>query len=742
MTTLSARAGDRLSAAVGFQDDRQALLTSLEWVDAVPSDPAVRIRSVDIAISTTSPVGPWQETDTWKLERADDGTVVPYQFETPTWARFVRLTGSPVRKGMYSIELPFSVRFLEMPTSETYRSILGEWGADDPRGPREWLEPPAQTVFADEDDGDDTPETARTLVPGTTASGRAHREADVDWYRIGIPRGQNSLRIAVGGVPAVGVSLTLFDAAGGTVPMTFQVGEAGEVVYQANVEQGATYSVRVEQPPFSAVFGFDTSGSMGNYLPFVTQALRAYTGGVTEGEEAVKVQPFDEDPLLDDWSDDPYLLQDAVDRYIIGGSSSAETALIDASGELAGREGARAVLLVTDAETSSYARSIEMWEALAAVRPMVFAVHVGSDGEPVVSRHFMQDWAATGGGTYQYALSHGEMDQAFERMATWLRRPASYTLDTVTSEEEVPPPLPGGLSVIAVDELGAPVQAPASKDVAVEIILDTSGSMLDKFGGKSRIDSARQVLGDLVTEQLPAGAPVAVRVLGSKSDICGTRLLAPLGPLDADQVIGLVGQVKVDRAADTAIGAAFDSVSADLAGATGTRIVLLITDSKEVWPHKDLCGRNPQDAIRDLKKLGIDARINIVGMAVSDRTARRQMAKWAKLGGGAYFDARDRQQLDEAIRTAVSAPFQVFDQAGELVANGTVGGAEVKLPPGTYRVVVLSEPPVTYEGIVVESEGSVTVTLPVVRDETELIRTPSGSPEPGAAPVESPVPAP
>ena len=47
------------------------------------------------------------------------------------------------------------------------------------------------------------------------------------------------------------------------------------------------------------------------------------------------------------------------------------------------------------------------------------------------------------------------------------------------------------------------------------------------------------------------------------------------------------------------------------------------------------------------------------------------------------------EQLDEAIRAAVSAPYQVFDQAGELVGSGTVGGAAVKLPPGTYRVVVL-----------------------------------------------------
>ena len=53
-----------------------------------------------------------------------------------------------------------------------------------------------------------------------------------------------------------------------------------------------------------------------------------------------------------------------------------------------------------------------------------------------------------------------------------------------------------------------------------------------------------------------------------------------------------------------------------------------------------------------------------------------------------------RKQLGDAIRAAVSAPFEVFDASGASVATGTVGGAAVKLPPGTYRVVVLSDPEV------------------------------------------------
>ena len=339
----------------------------------------------------------------------------------------------------------------------------------------------------------------------------------------------------------------------------------------------------------------------------------------------------------------------------------------------------------------------------------------------------MQDWAAAGGGFYQYVVSHGEMDQAFTRMATWLRRPAAYTLDLSTSEVELPPPPPGSLSVTAAVVGGAPTRAPASRNVAVDLILDTSGSMLDRFGGETRITIAKKVLADLVTNQLPAGAPIALRVLGDQADPCSTRLAVPFGPLDAESMTALVNKLKVVRAADTPIGAALEAVPSDLQTASGTKIVLLITDSKEIWPNKDLCGKDPETVIRKLKKLGIDARINIVGLAVDDKQARRQMTRWAKLGGGAYFDARNPKQLGDAIRAAVSAPFEVFDASGASVAKGTVGGPAVKVPPGTYRVVVLSDPEVSFDGIVITSEGSVTLTLPSAGE-------PDGGPDPGGHP--------
>ncbi|MCC6756146.1 MAG: VWA domain-containing protein [Solirubrobacterales bacterium] len=196
----------------------------------------------------------------------------------------------------------------------------------------------------------------------------------------------------------------------------------------------------------------------------------------------------------------------------------------------------------------------------------------------------------------------------------------------------------------------------------------------------------------------------------------------------------LVDPIRVVQEADTPLGAAIGAVSDDLASATGTRILIVITDSEEVWPHPDLCGRDPARSIRGLRRQGIDARVHIVGFGVRDKDARAQLRRWARLGGGSWFDARDADQLTDAVRQAVSAPFQVFAQDGSQVAEGIVGGSPVKLPPGVYRLVVLSDPQAVYEGIVIESEGSVTVTLPLAGDQPE----PDGSPGPGTSPVPSP----
>ena len=726
-TQLYLEAGTGVSWAVGFADARAAQVTELQWVDPVPSTDGQRFAAVEVEASLEGAAGPWRPLGTWTLERAGDGTVAPFVLPEPAWARYLRFTGQGPRKETSFWDPPATIRVLEHPTDGGYRSILGEWGAGEPVGPHEWLVPPDVGVPPIVEDDDDTPETASRLVAGTRATGRVDGRTDLDWYTFDVPEGHNTVDLTVTGKPIVAVALTLVDTEGFEVPMLFRAGDTpGTVRYEAEVTPG-TYRLRVEQPVSSIVFTFDTSGSMGPYLEYVYQAMRAFTADVTPGEEAVSIVPFEEDPLLEDWSDDPFTLADAVGRVVsLGGSSSVETALIDAATELSVREGARAILVVTDGETSSFADNAELWRILGSARPLVTAVHVGATYLPDVTTVAMQDFARAAGGFYQYTRSHGEMDRAFDRLATWLRRPAGYALDLATSFRETPPESakPGSIAVTSPADGSVSI----SPDVGVEIILDTSGSMLKEIKGKRRIDLAKTVLADLVTNRLPAGAPVAVRVLGDEVDVCGTRLVVPLGPLDAEAVVRDVNGIDVVQEADTALGAALRAVPEDLAGSTGTRIVLLITDSEEVWPHPDLCGDDPAAAVRDLRRRGIDARLNIVGLQVKAKKATSQLKKWARLGNGSFFSANDAEQLGRSIRTAVSAPFRILDTAGNEVASGTVDGASVPVKPGVYSVVVLTDPVVRFDGIEIEP------------DEGESLQLPDATPPPSLEPLAEPAP--
>ena len=97
--TLPVLRGTQPQWVVGFQDDRAAQISELRWVDPAGSDPKTRFRTVDVAVSVDSPLGPWRDIGTWRLDRSG-GAVTPFAVPDATWARFVRFTGSgPGRAG-------------------------------------------------------------------------------------------------------------------------------------------------------------------------------------------------------------------------------------------------------------------------------------------------------------------------------------------------------------------------------------------------------------------------------------------------------------------------------------------------------------------------------------------------------------------------------------------------------------------------------------------------------------------
>jgi Mg-chelatase subunit ChlD len=232
---------------------------------------------------------------------------------------------------------------------------------------------------------------------------------------------------------------------------------------------------------------------------------------------------------------------------------------------------------------------------------------------------------------------------------------------------------------------------------AIELVLDASGSMLQRLEGQRRIEIARSVLNRLVTKTLPAGTPLALRVFGhTRPGSCETALAVPLAPHAPEALTAQIAAIQPQNLAKTPIADSLREVAKDLAGARGPRTVVLVTDGEET------CGGDPRAEIAALVSQGIDVRVNIVGFAVDDAGLKERFREWARTGGGEYFDAGNAEELSTALDAAVQVPFRVLDASGEVVARGSVGGEPVSVPPGTYRVEVETRTPTVFEAVGVE----------------------------------------
>jgi hypothetical protein len=228
--------------------------------------------------------------------------------------------------------------------------------------------------------------------------------------------------------------------------------------------------------------------------------------------------------------------------------------------------------------------------------------------------------------------------------------------------------------------------------------------MLQVIDGKQKIAIARDVLSKLVTNVLPSGAPLALRVFGHKdAGSCRTDLEIPLQPLDATNVTQAIAGINAKNLAKTPIAASLKLVAQDLASANGQKVVILVTDGEET------CDGNPEQEIKTLRSQGIAVRINIVGFDVDDPTLKETFQRWATEGGGAYFNASNAAELDTAVTNALRAPFRVLDANGSEVAQGTVNGQALSLPPGTYTIEVLTEPVQRLEQVVINAGQEATV---------------------------------
>lgn len=308
---------------------------------------------------------------------------------------------------------------------------------------------------------------------------------------------------------------------------------------------------------------------------------------------------------------------------------------------------------------------------------MQFAVNwegAGNQGD-IVQMHNDEDALAT--------FSYIDPNEGFVTLGA-PEEPGAYTLIYFTREGRemarapitvLPPPAEPGQLLVEQS------RAALGPQDAVGVILDASGSMLQRIGDERRIAIARETLTGLVSDTIPEGTGFALRVFGHReADSCRTDLEIPLGPLDPAAANTVISGVNAMNLAKTPLGHSIALMAGDLAAVEGERVLIVLTDGEET------CDGDAAAAIQSLRDRGWNIRVNIVGFAIDDADLEATFHSWAAIGGGDYFSATGRDELVDALTRAVTGPYAVADpDTGDIIASGRPGEL-LTLPEGTYQI--------------------------------------------------------
>jgi outer membrane protein OmpA-like peptidoglycan-associated protein len=423
---------------VGFRNNRAAQISRLEWVQPPASPTGKTLTAVEVSVSTESPVGPWTPIGSWKISPTP-GSTTPLNLPQPLWGRFVRFSTTQPKKPTDYWRLAEPIRIYEHPTDATYRSILAEWGHYGRPAIYERMVVPTPQPDAEEIAGNGTKSNAKEIKPGKAYRGRVSVGEDEDWYRIDVPDDHNRISLKIQGDPVLRAVATLTDESGKEVAGATTPGVTGVTSVEANVQGGKTYYLRLAEPPRSIALVWDNSASIRNFTGPVYRGLERFAEAVQPGKEFINLLPFQAKPkfLLASWSDQPYVLQGAVQNYNRGdASSNAEVSLLAAVEELRPRKGSKAILLITDAASDGYPTTTELWDAISKAPVRIFTVELQLGNLVAKQQQLMQDWAAANDGNYSTFRNNQDIDVSFERASCYLRRPARYLLSSETRFEQ------------------------------------------------------------------------------------------------------------------------------------------------------------------------------------------------------------------------------------------------------------------------------------------------------------------
>lgn len=658
---------------VGLHNNRAARIESIKYVLADGSK--ARLPVPDLWYSVDGPFGPWTSAPGPSVTQRE----IDWIFPGSVYVRFLKFHSRVEPKKQYSCAMDLQIR--EHSADDSYRSILGEWGGFFDEGPFENYQL-GDRVTEFTPAGGASLDVALPLEPNLIESS-VRLERNVDWFKFVVPEDQNSFTVKLEKPAFTRLSVDLYRLGSEDAePVLGDVEETNERVgtnwnvQQATwfVEGGGQYFLRVSEAPRNIVVTWDQSGSVAKSRDYIESGLHDWSQHLAEGKEVVQLFPFVEAPLTDGWAGYPFLVQAGLAKETQSYSSDADKALVQANELLGDVSGARSIIVTTDADGPSDKR---LWPLFERVCPRVFvgglsaSSSVSGAKENVLTDN-MQDWASVCGGEYREIKGFEQLESLFQVAGARLRSPKSYRLGG--RFEWRAPPKPGRLVI----SFG--LKSASKLHQHLSIVADTSGSMLQRLGTTPRIEIARRAL-EAMAQGLPEHLGVSLLTFGETEGSCS--IVTRLSGKDSSRskLVGTIKTLKAVNNVKTPLAAALSELEERLHDSKGDETVVLLTDGEET------CGGDPEAAIARLRSSGVSVQIEIVGFAIDDSKLKDTFRKWARIGAGNYWDAKDEQDLTRYLRTAVSPVVVVSDKAGRVVFRGPYE-KPLSLQPGLYRVRV------------------------------------------------------
>ena len=248
----------------------------------------------------------------------------------------------------------------------------------------------------------------------------------------------------------------------------------------------------------------------------------------------------------------------------------------------------------------------------------------------------------------------------------------------------------GILDYLAGVDPDDPEAASSEAPVAIEFILDASGSMAARMGGETKMALAQSALLAALDALEPAHALIGLRAYGFDTSLdhsaaasCpNTELVAGFTLGDASDAGAAASGLS--PYGYTPIAASLQAAAGDLAALEARdRLIVLISDGEET------CEGDPVAAAAEAAGRGVNLSTFVVGFDL-DADQAAQMRAIAEAGGGRYIGAPDGEALAESLSEIAGVAINKAERVMPRCLNPVEGGAShdsaVLIEPGVYTV--------------------------------------------------------